>query len=186
MLGCGGASDVRELMLMRLLPCLLALFLATPATAQAQQTPAPPPLDPQRQPQPATIIAEPVAMMIAAFDADGDARVTRAEFDAGVRRSFDSVDPQKSDAIGYLAFADWAEKWLGNRNAVPSPFEVDRDGDGKIHYAELATRFAQFFTRFDTDKDGVITRAELLTVRSSAYGMPRPEGRPRGDERRPR
>ncbi|MBX3594255.1 MAG: EF-hand domain-containing protein [Sphingomonas sp.] len=146
----------------------LALLAATPALAQDR----PPPPSPAGAPAPPgqaqapipLMIAEPVAMAIAAFDADGDAVVTRAEFDAGVRRSFESV-AKGQPSIGYIAFGDWADRWLGNRNALPSPFEVDSDGDNRITLAELQARFDLFFTRFDGDKDGRIVRSELLTLR---------------------
>lgn len=156
---------------MRLLLPLAALL---PGPALAQDTPAPivvtaRPVTPDQPP--ATMIVEPVAMMIAAFDADGDAKVTRAEFDAGLRRSFDSIDTRKAGSIGYIAFSDWSERWMGDRNTLPSPFETDRDGDNKISLEELAARFDSLFTRFDKDKDGVIVRSELVIVRPQA---PRP------------
>lgn len=158
---------------MRLLP-LLALLVAGPASAQDS---APPVAVRPAQPV-ATIIAEPVAMMIAAFDGDFDARVTRAEFDTGVRRSFDSADTARAGSIGYLAFSDWSERWLGNRNALPSPFETDRDGDNRIRAAEFEARFEMFFRRFDADKDGVLLRRELVTLRQPP-GDPRSGKKPR-------
>ena len=120
---------------------------------------------PPTQP-PATMVVEPVAMMIAAFDADGDARVTKAELEAGVRRSFDAADTAKVGTIGYIAFADWAERNLGDRNALPSPFETDRNGDDRIALPELQAKFAEIDSRLDRDRDGVLTRAELLTIRA--------------------
>ena len=162
--------------------CLMA---ATPAFAQQAPDPQGPPGEESRrgpgQPQ-ATIIAEPVGLMIAAFDADGDARVTRTEFDAGVARSFASADPTGSGSIGYLAYADWALRWLGDRNALPGPFEVDRNDDNRITLEELNVRFALLFTRFDKDQDGVIVRAELLTVRNPPRA---PESRDRRREEPP-
>jgi hypothetical protein len=155
---------------MRLL-LLIAAFLPIPALAQqVPVTPTTP--GPQAQPVP-TVMAEPVAVMIAAFDSDGDARVSRAEFDAGLRRSFDSVDTRKAGALGYIAFSDWSERWMGDRNTLPSPFETDRDGDSRITYDELGGRFALLFTRFDTNKDGAIARSELLTVRPQAFDRDR-------------
>jgi hypothetical protein len=148
---------------MRLLSILLGLLIALPAQAQ-QVPPAPPAASGGPAQPPANLIAEPVALMIAAFDADGDARVTRAEFDAGVRHSFEAADSGKRGSLGYLAFTDWAETWLGNRNALPSPFEVDADGDNRITLAELADRFGLFFARFDANKDEVIVRSELVRV----------------------
>lgn len=164
---------------MRLLPLILAALLAaTPAAAQTAPAGTPPP-----QPA-ANLIAEPVALMIAAFDADGDARVTRAEFDAGLRHAFDTAQKDANGAIGYLHFSDWAERWLGNRNAIPSPFEIDTDGDNRITYAELAARFDLLFARFDTNKDGVLARTELVTLRPQIYRGPG-RGRDRRKEGEP-
>ncbi len=129
---------------------------------------APPPAGTPQPP--ATIFAEPAALFIAACDANGDGRVTQAELTAGVARSYATAEGAATGSIGYIAFADWAQAWLGDRNALPSPFEVDRDGDNRITLAELQARFAQFFTRFDRDKDGVLTRAELITIRGAPAG----------------
>ena len=129
------------------------------------QVVAPP--GPAAQP-PATLVAEPVAMALAGFDADGNARVTRVEMTAGVARSFAAVDVGNTGTLGYIAFADWAERCLGNRSALPSPFETDRDGDNCISLAELQAKFAEIFARLDRDGDGALTRAELLTIRADA------------------
>lgn len=167
---------------MRLFPLLLAACVAGPAFAQ--QVPVTPVFPgPQTQPA-ATVMVEPVGMMIAAFDRDGDARVSRAEFEAGLRQSFDSVDTRKTDALGYIAFSDWSERWLGDRNTLPSPFETDRDGDNRITWDELDARFALLFTRFDADKDGTITRKELLTLRPQMFDRDR-RGRPMGPTPKP-
>lgn len=160
------------------------LLALAAALAAQQQPPAPgvplqPPL-PGSEPIP-LMIAEPVAMAIAAFDTDGDGIVTRAEFDAGVGKSFDAVAKGQA-SIGYIQFGDWSERWLGNRNALPSPFEVDQDGDNRISLGELRARFQLFFTRFDRDKSGSITRGELLTTRPA----PQPGGRPGDEDRRPK
>ena len=117
---------------------------------------------------PATFVVEPVGMAIAGFDGDGDGRTSRAELDAGVRRSFAAIDTGNAGTIGYIAFADWAERWLGDRNALPSPFEVDGNGDDRITLAELQAAFARVFARLDADKDGVVTHKELLTIRATA------------------
>jgi len=163
----------------------MTFLLALAATLAAQQQP-PAPGAPLQPPLPGSepiplMIAEPVAMAIAAFDADGDGIVTRAEYDAGVGKSFDAVAKGQA-SIGYIQFGDWSERWLGNRNALPSPFEVDQDGDNRISLGELQARFALFFTRFDRDKNGSITRAELLTTRPA----PQPGRRPGDEDRRPK
>ncbi|MBX3563781.1 MAG: EF-hand domain-containing protein [Sphingomonas sp.] len=165
----------------------LALLAATPALAQNRvgipmgEKDTSRPIGQSTVTQPAaTVIVEPVAMMIAAFDSDGDARVTRAEFDAGLRRSFDSMNP-RDGALSYIGFSDWSERWLGDRNTLPSPFETDADGDNKITFAELAARFDLLFKRFDADKDGVLSRRELVTIRPQ---MPPPNYRGDGKRRK--
>lgn len=160
----------------------LLLLLQTPAAPP----PGAPPV-PSNAPAPATVMAEPLALLIAAADADGDARTSRAELSASLARSFAAFARGQAD-IGYLAFADWAKRELGSPTALPSPFEVDRDGDNRITLAELQGRLAAVFDRLDTDKDGHLSRAELLSIRVTGPGGPddrrrdrdrRPEGRPR-------
>src|SRR3546814_1338032 len=64
-----------------------------------------------------------VAMMLAACDADGDAGVTRDEARACLARSFASIDTTGAGSLGYIAYSDWAERFLGDPNALPSRSE---------------------------------------------------------------
>lgn len=166
---------------MRVLSVLM-LVLAAPLSAQT----APPPATPQQRQPAATIVAEPAALLIAACDANGDSRTIRDELSACVARTFADADSGQAGSIGYIGYADWALKWLGDRNALPSPFGVDRDGDNRITLPELLADFAGLFDRFDRDKDGVTTRAELLTIRARALpeGEAGKKGRGRGAEPR--
>ncbi|MGN7998492.1 EF-hand domain-containing protein [Sphingomonas sp. 22176] len=154
---------------MRLFLLLAACTAALPAAAQQRSGSDQITVNaPGAQPQ-ATVIAEPVALLIAGFDSDGDARVTRTEFDAGLKRSFDSADTAHTGSLSYIAYSDWSLRWMGDRNTLPSPFEIDRDGDNKVSWAELQDRFALIWTRFDKNKDGVIERSELVTIRPPAF-----------------
>lgn len=149
---------------------MIALFLALAAAATPQQdgppivVKGPQPAQPQT---PATMVVEPVAMMIATFDSNGDALVDRSEMLAGVRASFEAIDTAHTGKLRYIAFADWAERFLGDRNALPSPFEVDRDSDGQITLEELQDQFSRLFARYDKDGSKTISRAELLTYRTA-------------------
>ena len=88
-----------------------------------------------------------MALLLAGFDRDGDARVTRAESNDGAV----ALARDWADGIGYIAFADWSERYLGDRNVNPSALEVDRDGNGRITPAEFADRIDAVFVRLDTD-----------------------------------
>jgi hypothetical protein len=157
-------------------PALLAFGLASavPATAQQSNNRVPIPLGSKNAP-PSTaaapvLVVEPVAMMIATFDADGDGRVTRDEMHKGVARSFAAIDTANAGKLGYIVFSDWAQKWLGDPNALPAAYETDTDSDNQITLVELQAKFDQIFARLDKDKDGALTRAELLTIRAFPMG----------------
>ena len=172
---------------MRQLPIIVAsLLLASPCAAQKAGPSLSPQSPPATQPPSATIMAEPVAVMMGACDANNDAQVTRPELTACVARSFVMFDTANRGMVGYIVFADWAERWLGDRNALPSPFEVDSSGDNQITLAELQTQFSKTFDRFDRDKNETLVRAELLTLdisRGIGGGRDRPSRR--GEPRAP-
>lgn len=155
---------------MRAAILLAFALIAAPATAQTNER-VPIPLGSKRPgpvgPTPPSLVVEPVAMMIAACDADGDGRTSRDEMHRCLAHDFAAIDTARTGALGYIAFADWAERWLGDRTALPSPFETDADGDNKVTLAELNARFDAIFARLDQNKDGFLTRAELLTIRAN-------------------
>jgi len=172
---------------------LLALAL------QAAQTP-PPPAEADGQevvvrssnkpsPQtPATMVVEPVAMFIAACDTDGDGITGSAELDACVAKSFAAIDRGGGGKLRYLAYADWAARFLGDANALPSPFDMDRDNDDQVTLDEMQRQFAKLYTRFDKDGRPGISRAELLTFRTAPVDAngPARAGRPKpGDKKGP-
>lgn len=79
------------------------------------------------------------------LDADGDGRVSRAEFDA----SHAGQDPVQ----GAATFA-----------------RFDADHDGVITRAEWDTAEAARFARIDANGDGVVTREEFLQDRARSQG----------------
>jgi len=178
-------------------PILIAILaIAAPASAQNTRAMLPVSLGAQGSPPiangsagqpPATIVAEPVAVMIAACDRNEDGNTTREELVGCITRSFEAIDAGHKGSLGYIDYSDWALKWLGDRNALPSPFTIDADGDNRITLAELQAQFATLFARFDTDKDGKLTRAELITIRASAGGdrQPGKKGKHGGGSDRP-
>lgn len=151
---------------MLLIPALIAL--AMPAAGIARKKPV---FDPAILSAP-TISAQPVALMIAGFDGDGDGVVTRAEYDAGVERTFRQGDADKDGALSLIELGNWAEHWLGNRGAIPGQYDLDRDGDDRVSLSEYQTEFARRFLELDRDRNGVLTRSELILLTAPRAAAP--------------
>ena len=115
------------------------------------------------RPSPPTIVATPLTMAIAAFDRDGDLKVSRNEFDWGVAKAFAGADRNGDDTLSLIEFGAWAEAALGNAGALPGRFDFDSNGDDKISRAEFRSLFAARFATLDSNKDGALIRSELVT-----------------------
>jgi hypothetical protein len=155
---------------------LTACVLAADAAAAKKKE------EPHYQPPPPTIVATPLALAIAGFDRDGDMIVTRAEFDAGVQRSFAFGDKDRDGKMSLLELADWSEVVLGSRGALPGQFDFDTSGDDSISHDEFIGYFNARFLALDVNKDGALERSELVSFAPQAPGRrehghgPRQEG----------
>ena len=152
----------------------LALLIAVAPAQTGPEVRVVAPAKPNEQ-VPATLTVEPAAMLIVACDTDADGRTARAEMEDCLSRSFGER------SIGYLDFAAWQQKWLGDQGALPSPFEVDRNADDRITPDELRAQFGKIFNRLDKDADGGVTRAEALTLRALPTVDPNRRGKRRAE-----
>ena len=142
--------------------------------------------EPAYKPPPATIVATPLALAIAGFDRDGNMIISRAEFDAGVARTFAFADKDQDGKVSLLELADWAEAALGNRYALPGQFDFDRDGDDSISRDEFVGLFNARFAALDADKDGSLRRSELVSFAAPQPGRGERGRRGGGEYREPR
>lgn len=147
---------------------MLALFALQPGPP-----PPPPPatIRPGEAPDWSTRVpisesAEPLGLAVAAFDADRNGLTSLAEYDEALGRTFTAADANSDGALGYIEYSGWALTWLGSATALPGPFAIDVDGDNRITREEFAAEFRRQFTRLDTNQDGSISHAELLTLRN--------------------
>jgi hypothetical protein len=153
----------------------MLLSLIALAVAQPGPPPQAPPvaIRPGQAPErtsrvPISEMAEPLALVIAGFDANRDASTTRAEYEEALGRSFTAADRDNNSTLGYLEYSAWAETWLGSQSALPGPFAIDADGDNRLSRDEFLAEFRRQFARLDKSADGIVSRAELLTVRNPA------------------
>jgi hypothetical protein len=171
----------------------MSLFMLITALALQPGAPAPaPPVAVRPGPAPVgsaaapiSEVAEPLALAVAGFDANGDGRTTRGEYDAALARTFAAADRNNDGELGYIEYSGWATIWLGSQSALPGPFAIDADGNDRLSRDEFTAEFGRQFQRLDADTDGAVTHAELLTVRNPRLGPVR-ERRPSGIAVEPR
>jgi hypothetical protein len=116
------------------------------------------------RPSPPTIVATPFTLAIAAFDRNGDLKVSRNEYEWGVAKAFAGADRNGDETLSLIEFGGWAEATLGNAGALPGRFDFDRDGDDRISRAEFRRLFAARFATLDTNRDAALVRAELISL----------------------
>lgn len=123
---------------------------------------------------------------IAAFDADHDGRLTRAEYDAGRAARFAATD---TDGDGSLSEAEYVGEYTGRlerRLATSTDAEdrkteerqrqtrqahvrfgvLDADHDGRIARAEYDRVGTRSFDEQDGDRDGIVTTKDVATTRA--------------------
>ena len=118
----------------------------------------------------------------AALDKDGNQTISKAEFSTGMSPP-DGAQPgpgrgdrgpggpgREFRAGGHGGHGmDRGPHGAGAQGADGKPGRIgpDADGDGKVSLAEFSSRAVEGFNRADTNKDGVVTIAELQTARPS-------------------
>ncbi|MES1198852.1 MAG: hypothetical protein ABUS48_02620 [Pseudomonadota bacterium] len=120
------------------------------------------------------------ALVFATFDTDNDLRLTQAETDAGIAREFARADTNHDGSLQPIEFQNWSNAALGGMMLPPYRLDFDRNVDNVITADEFRTELQARAHAYDTDEDGVLTRAEFIrTVEPPRPQMRRFEGDPR-------
>ncbi|MBO0345287.1 calcium-binding protein [Roseibium sp. CAU 1637] len=107
--------------------------------------------------------------MFASFDADGDGKLTREEFDAKRASLFSEADSDGSAGLSLEEFGTvWAE--LGNGRVVRMFQKLDADGSLGITLTEYSEREAELVKHLDRNEDGVLTSADFAKKRQHKDG----------------
>ncbi len=142
-----------------------------PAPAEPAKPADPEPKKPAAQPEPAKAQAKAKAAdrlrRLAAFDKDGDGKITRDEYQ-GNAQLFDRLDKNGDGSIGRDELPKLpATPKKGQARPAGAMADrlkaMDTDGDGKLTRDEYQGN-AQLFDRLDQDSDGSLTGDELRSA----------------------
>ncbi len=130
------------------------------------------------------VLVRPVGLVFADMDHDGDAVLTTREIEGGTAAQFAKFDSDSSGVWSFVEQGDWAETHLGDRYALPSAMLMDTDGNGTIVLDEFQTAIAAAARLADTDKDGAVSRSELLITLPTATARDPEQMRRRAEQER--
>lgn len=122
----------------------------------------------------------PEGLVFLEFDADHDRVVTTAELRAGLETDWTQAS-KGAASIGHIDLRAWLVSVLGSDEFDFGPVGFDTNLDSVITKAEFISALTQRFNGLDLDKNGAVSRAELVRrVESLGRGRPAPGGGPPG------
>jgi len=124
------------------------------------------------KPQGSGTFLRPVAALFIGMDSNKDKVITLAEVDAGAASEWASFNGSPSA----IYFNDWSLVNLGSADAMPSFMSFDRDFSGVISESEFSAQLRRQFTQLDKNKDGELTRSEMLVTYNAKFGKSRGGG----------
>jgi Ca2+-binding EF-hand superfamily protein len=106
-------------------------------------------------------------------DTNGDANVTKAEWEALLKTRFALFDTSHDGKLS----ADEIGAMLGSMSSTMTPGDYlkqsDKDGDGAVSQQEYVERLMERFDFWDQDKDGILTKAEQDAEIARMEALPR-------------
>ena len=122
-------------------------------------------------------IVTPSALVVASFDADGDAVITPAEVRSGAERVFQASDQDGNGALSGIEISGFSQRHLGAAYSVPGRIAFDPNGDSVSTLDEFTSVWIAELTRLDANADGSVCREEMIRqVSLGQQGQGRPGG----------
>lgn len=103
----------------------------------------------------------PEALIFLEFDTDHDRAISNSELRAGLEADWTQAS-KGAASIGHIDLRAWLVSVLGSDEFDFGPVGFDTNLDSTITKAEFTAALTQRFTVLDTDKNGALSRAELI------------------------
>ncbi|MEM1379723.1 MAG: hypothetical protein AAGH41_03765 [Pseudomonadota bacterium] len=117
------------------------------------------------------VIAEPMGLLFAGMDTNGDAETSRAEAEFAVPKVFAAADADKNGILRPIEFQAFAIKYLGTNNTALAAQSFDQNLNGQVTAAEFTGFLLTRFEETDTSGDGVLQRSEFIeTIQPGVRG----------------
>jgi Ca2+-binding EF-hand superfamily protein len=107
---------------------------------------------------PAVAFADDTGDKFDKLDANGDGKISAAEFDAGKQKRFQEMD---TNADGKITSAELNAAKGAQGSATEKVDKWDSNGDGALSVDEWSSGSKEKFDAWDTDGDGSLSRSEV-------------------------
>lgn len=107
-------------------------------------------------------VALPVALALTGLGSNPHGPLEIDRLEPVLDAQFDRFDTDGSEALSAIEHAQWALAILGDAYGRPTLRMMDRDGDRMISQGEFVAAMRAAAKRLDADKDGFVSRAEML------------------------
>ena len=122
-------------------------------------------------PPPVTGQAIGPGLVMSGLDADGDGRISKAEYVAYRDQEFARFDRNGDGMLGQVDFPRAADYRRALGNLEDRIRDADKNGDGLISRDEMHDAPTVIFDKADTSKNGYLSQSEVENARSMAFGI---------------
>ncbi|MEM9837595.1 MAG: hypothetical protein AAF830_00425 [Pseudomonadota bacterium] len=108
------------------------------------------------------VVAQPLGLLFAGMDANGDAETSRAEVEIAVPKIFASTDTDENGLLRPIEFQAFAIRYLGTNDTALATRSFDRNLNGEVTEFEFTGYLMTMFDRADKNRDGILQRSEFV------------------------
>ncbi|ACT57809.1 EF-hand domain-containing protein [Hirschia baltica] len=130
-------------------------------------------------------VAQPISLLFVSMDKDQDGMTSIVEMNDFTTTQWANIGLEAGRELRSFGYQTWAITHLGSAEAMPSFIGFDTDLSGSISQLEFETCLRRNFDLLDKDKNGLLSRAELIVRMPSMQDRGNGQGRSggKGEER---